>query len=261
MSVDEYRTDNANESSDISDEFYRILTLIDNRCNNGTARIKRENVKTVDSDDNEKTLIRYIEFDDNGNEIKETYCSESGLEKLIDNTSLSVESQSNDIISSKSTIRSPETQQTSIKNVQRKEKSKKGTQDIDDDCSASRKVKADNFFKHFVFVIVPIAAVLTVMLIGQNYIKSRSDEKIRLLSIETVPLSDEETSTKLLININTANSTELTFLPGIGESKAKKIIDYREENGSFESVEEIMSVNGIGESTFENIKPYITVND
>ena len=106
---------------------------------------------------------------------------------------------------------------------------------------------------------MPITLILTVMLAGQNYIKTHSDERIRLLSIETIPLDDEETTQKTVININTANSAELTYLPGIGEAKAKKIIEYREKNGEFDSIEELLNVNGIGESTFENIKPYVTV--
>lgn len=70
-------------------------------------------------------------------------------------------------------------------------------------------------------------------------------------------LSDEDEDG--LININTATSEELQALPGIGEAKAAAIISYREDNGSFSSIEDITNVSGIGESTFENIKDYITV--
>lgn len=61
------------------------------------------------------------------------------------------------------------------------------------------------------------------------------------------------------ININTATIEQLTVLTGIGEAKAKAIIIYREENGSFKSIEEIMNVSGIGEKTFENIKEFISI--
>lgn len=60
------------------------------------------------------------------------------------------------------------------------------------------------------------------------------------------------------ININLATSAELETLSGIGPATAKKIIDYRQENGPFTSAEEIMKVPGIGEKTFENIKEKIT---
>ena len=62
-----------------------------------------------------------------------------------------------------------------------------------------------------------------------------------------------------LININTASLTELTTLNGIGEAKAKSIISYREEHGSFLSIESIKEVTGISEAIYEKIKDYITV--
>ena len=61
------------------------------------------------------------------------------------------------------------------------------------------------------------------------------------------------------ININTASVEELMNIPGIGESKAKKIIEYREKNGRFETVEDIMKVKGIKENSFRKMQDYITV--
>ena len=61
------------------------------------------------------------------------------------------------------------------------------------------------------------------------------------------------------ININTASKEELMTLAGIGESKADNIIKYRQENGSFSSVEDLTNVSGIGESIFNKIKDSITV--
>ena len=62
-----------------------------------------------------------------------------------------------------------------------------------------------------------------------------------------------------MVNINTASLEELTALPGIGESIAGKVIRYREENGSFSCVEDIMKINGIKNKLFEKIKDRITV--
>ncbi len=59
------------------------------------------------------------------------------------------------------------------------------------------------------------------------------------------------------VNINTADSSLLQTIPGIGPSKASRIIDYRETVGRFSSIEEIMNVSGIGEATFQSIKDYI----
>lgn len=61
------------------------------------------------------------------------------------------------------------------------------------------------------------------------------------------------------VNINTADANTLMTIPGIGESRAKAIIAYREENGTFASVEEIMKIDGIKEKMFEKIKDSITV--
>lgn len=61
------------------------------------------------------------------------------------------------------------------------------------------------------------------------------------------------------VNINTAGSTELQTLNGIGPAYAQNIIDYRNDNGAFTTIEEIMNVSGIGPATFEKIKNDITV--
>jgi competence protein ComEA len=61
------------------------------------------------------------------------------------------------------------------------------------------------------------------------------------------------------VNINTATATELEALPGIGPKTAEAIVEYREANGSFETIEDIMDVPGIGEGTFEKIRDGITV--
>ncbi|MCR5800130.1 MAG: helix-hairpin-helix domain-containing protein [Lachnospiraceae bacterium] len=63
-----------------------------------------------------------------------------------------------------------------------------------------------------------------------------------------------------LININTANIEKLEQIPGIGASKAKSIVAYREKNGAFKNIEDIKKVSGIGDATFENMKDMITVN-
>ncbi len=61
------------------------------------------------------------------------------------------------------------------------------------------------------------------------------------------------------VSINTAGLDELMKLSGIGESKANAIISYRQENGSFKTIEEIKNVSGIGDAVFEKIKDDITI--
>ena len=70
--------------------------------------------------------------------------------------------------------------------------------------------------------------------------------------------NEGENSTNI-ININTANAEQLTSLTGIGEAKAKAIIEYRNVNGAFKSIDDIMEVSGIGESVFVKIKDHITI--
>lgn len=68
--------------------------------------------------------------------------------------------------------------------------------------------------------------------------------------------SNEQTNK--LVNINTASLEELMTLPNVGESKAKSIIEYREEN-KFTTIEDVINVSGIGETLFEKIKAFITI--
>lgn len=63
------------------------------------------------------------------------------------------------------------------------------------------------------------------------------------------------------VNINRAEAWLLMALPGIGEVRAKAIIDYRQRNGPFHSINELVNVAGIGTDTFEQIKQLITVSD
>ena len=63
-----------------------------------------------------------------------------------------------------------------------------------------------------------------------------------------------------LININTADETELQKIRGVGKVIAGRIIEYRTNNGLFKSIEEIKKVKGIGDKTFEKMKDTITVN-
>lgn len=69
--------------------------------------------------------------------------------------------------------------------------------------------------------------------------------------------NDQEDNKK--ISINKATLEELMTLSGVGDAKAKSIIEYRNKNGGFKSIEEIKKVNGIGDSLFDKIKENITI--
>ena len=62
-----------------------------------------------------------------------------------------------------------------------------------------------------------------------------------------------------VVNLNTATSTELQRLPGIGVRTAERIIEFREKNGPFTKIEEVMNVQGIGERTFLRLRAQLTV--
>lgn len=80
--------------------------------------------------------------------------------------------------------------------------------------------------------------------------------------VDSLPVTADEPvkSAENKININTADVTELTSLNGIGTSRAQAIIDWREKNGGFSSIEEIKNIDGIADKTYEKLKDRITVN-
>ncbi len=61
------------------------------------------------------------------------------------------------------------------------------------------------------------------------------------------------------VNINTASKSDLTLLPGIGNTKATKIIEFRDEFGNFTRIEDLIYVDGFSYTTIEELRPYITV--
>jgi competence protein ComEA len=63
----------------------------------------------------------------------------------------------------------------------------------------------------------------------------------------------------LIVNINTAGATELQQLPGVGERTAARIVEYRQKNGPFKKIEELMNVQGIGEKSFLKLRTQLTV--
>ena len=75
-----------------------------------------------------------------------------------------------------------------------------------------------------------------------------------------IPQEGEKQSTQK-IDINRAEVWLLQALPGIGETRAQAIVNYRSENGSFKRIEGLLQVKSIGEATFEKVKDYITVSD
>ena len=72
-------------------------------------------------------------------------------------------------------------------------------------------------------------------------------------------ISEDNQATSEIVNINSATKEQLKTLTGIGDATAQKIIDYRNEKGNFNSIEDIKNVSGIGENKYEKIKSKIVV--
>ena len=87
----------------------------------------------------------------------------------------------------------------------------------------------------------------------------KNEEYITQSIGEGIIMQEEGNSNSSIVNINTANETELEELPGIGASIAGRIIDYRNKNGKFKDLDDIKNVTGIGESKYEKIKDLIKV--
>ena len=95
---------------------------------------------------------------------------------------------------------------------------------------------------------------------GQKiYIPNINDTETEIIDDGASGVVDDATIKQTVVNINKADEKELQSLNGIGESLATSIVQYRKENGKFETIEDLKNVPGIGDSKFENIKEYIKV--
>ncbi|WP_165006128.1 MULTISPECIES: helix-hairpin-helix domain-containing protein [unclassified Enterococcus] len=87
----------------------------------------------------------------------------------------------------------------------------------------------------------------------------RIGEEIPETLIQSTELTESDESSEGKININTADAPKLQQIPGIGEKKAQEIIRYREENGSFQKIEDLQKISGIGTKTVEKLRDFVTI--
>ena len=102
----------------------------------------------------------------------------------------------------------------------------------------------------------PVADGQKIYIPGKNEKTEQTSQQLET-SQAGLPETTDDGTTK--VNLNQATKEQLMTLPGIGESKAQSIINYRQEKGNFTSVDEIMNIEGIKDGVFSKIKDYITV--
>ena len=106
--------------------------------------------------------------------------------------------------------------------------------------------------------LITTVFLISTLLIGTG-IKYSIDHHWWLPETEVVDIDSE--SIKLKIDINRAEWYELIILPGIGEKKAKAIVEYRQSKGNFKKIEELCGVDGIGVETVKKIKDLVYINE
>lgn len=110
-------------------------------------------------------------------------------------------------------------------------------------------------------LLLGITAVFLCVLAGLYLHDARTARQAETVVTTAAEVPQEDLTPDFTpLDLNTATAAELTELPGIGEKLAERIVAYREANGPFTSVEEIMEVDGIGEGKFADLEGRITVN-
>ncbi len=116
-------------------------------------------------------------------------------------------------------------------------------------------MKLKAYERALIFAAAVIIAFTAGFIIGRKTASTRVIVESAPPEVSTV----RSASDKALININTADSEELSSLPGIGETLSEVIISYRDKNGPFKSIGEIINVEGVGPGIYEQIRDLITV--
>ena len=88
---------------------------------------------------------------------------------------------------------------------------------------------------------------------------SRTTASLVLAALVLTALPALAAGTQGIVNVNSASAEQLALLPRVGPAIAQRIVEFREQNGPFKAAEQLLLVRGIGEATFELIKPYVAL--
>jgi competence protein ComEA len=99
---------------------------------------------------------------------------------------------------------------------------------------------------------------------GSSRVRGRALRMLAALAVAAAGLGADpalaaEAKLSGVVNLNTATQEELLLLPGIGEARARAVIEARKQRGGFKSVEELMEVKGIGPAGFEKLRPHLAI--
>ena len=104
--------------------------------------------------------------------------------------------------------------------------------------------------------VLSIVAVAFLLAALPSHIVAAQSKATARSAAKAAPADKAATA---IVNLNTASATDLEGLPGIGAKTATRILEYRQKNGPFKKIEELMNVRGVGEKNFLKLKPQITV--
>lgn len=172
----------------------------------------------------------FVEENEEGNKISENVSTETFGENIVNNTTNKI------TVEIKGEVKNPDVYEIDDGSIIRDLINMAGglTEEANiDGINRAEKIKANQL------IVIPN--------------KDNENNNIGSISVSTGVSSDG------IININTATISELQNITGVGEVKAQSIINYREKNGGFKSIEEIKNVDGIGDKTFEKIKDQISI--
>jgi len=82
---------------------------------------------------------------------------------------------------------------------------------------------------------------------------------VTALALAATAIAGEKPQLRGTVNVNTATQEQLEMLPGIGESRAQAVMEVRKARGGFKRVDDLLEVRGIGESSLEKLRPFVTL--